>query len=129
MVNIRENGVSPAPKSVDEYLAGVPEEACAALERLRSIIRAAAPDAIEVISYGVQTFKQGRSLVSFGAAKGHCAFYVMSPAVMEAHADDVAKYDTSKGTIRFAPNKPLPTALVKKLVQARVAANEALTRS
>ena len=111
---------------VEAYLAAVPEEARAALEQLRRRIRAALPGAIETISYGIPTFKQdGRPVVGFGAGKGHCALYVMSPKVMEAHAADLEGYDTSKGTIRFAAGKPLPAALVKKLVRARVAENQA----
>jgi uncharacterized protein YdhG (YjbR/CyaY superfamily) len=107
---------------VDDFLAAVPEEAQATLEKLRKTVRAAAPKATEAISYGVPTFKhQGRPLVGYGATKSHCAFYVMSPAVMRAHAAELEKYDTGKGTIRFAANKPIPAALVRKLVKARIA--------
>ena len=111
--------------TVDEYLARVPDEMRPALEALRKTIRAAAPGATEVISYQVPTFKLNGSLVSFGAAKSHCAFYVMSPAVMEAHKDDLKGYDTSKGTVRFTPDRPLPAALVTKLVKARIAEKSA----
>ena len=116
------------PRDIDEYLAAVPLEMRAALEELRGIIRGAAPDAEEAISYGVPTFKYRGSLVSFGAAKKHCAFYVMSPSAMEAHSADIASYDTSKGTIRFLPEKPLPSALVTKLVNTRMAENEARSK-
>ena len=109
-------------KDMDEFLAMVPEEARTALEKLRKAIRAAAPNATETIGYGVPMLKhQGRPLVSFGAGKNHCAFYVMSPAVMGAHAADLKGYDTSAGTIRFQAAKPLPAALVRKLVKARIA--------
>jgi len=112
----------PAAGSIEEYLAAAPEEMRAALEDLRGMIRAAAPDAIEGISYGVPAFKyRGRPLVSLGAAKNHCAFYVQSPAVMEAHAAALAGYDTAKGTVRFLPAEPLPEALVRQLVNARIA--------
>ena len=114
------------PATVDDYLATVPEDARAALQRLRETIRSAAPAAAEGISYGVPTFKHHGSLVSFGAAKNHCAFYVRSPGVMDAHADELEGYDTSKGTLRFTPDKPLPSALVKKLVKARMKENESL---
>lgn len=97
-----------------------------ALQQLRETIRSAAPGATEALSYGVPAFKHHGSLVSFGAAKNHCAFYVQSPAVMEAHADELAGYDTSKGTIRFTPDEPLPSTLVKKLVKARMKENESL---
>jgi uncharacterized protein YdhG (YjbR/CyaY superfamily) len=109
-------------KDMDEFLAMVPEEARTALEKLRKTIRAAAPDATESIGYGVPMFKhQGRPLVSFGASKNHCSFYVMSTEVMSRHAADVEKFDTSPGTIRFPAEKPLPAALVRKLVNARIA--------
>jgi uncharacterized protein YdhG (YjbR/CyaY superfamily) len=114
------------PSTVDEYLAAVPEKARVALQQLRTMISSAAPDATEAISYGIPTFRHHGSLVSFGAAKNHCAFYVQSPGVMEAHADDLKGYDVAKATIRFAPDKPLPSALVKKLVKARMKENESL---
>jgi uncharacterized protein YdhG (YjbR/CyaY superfamily) len=111
--------------TIDDFLAAVPEEQRAALEDLRQKIRAAAPDATESINYGVPAFKlNGRPLVSLGAAKNHCAFYVQSPAVMEAHAKDLKGYDTTKGTVHFSPDKPIPAALVTKLVKARIAETE-----
>ena len=112
------------PTSIDDYLATVPEGARAALERLRKTIRAAAPEATESISYGVPAFKHHGPLVSFGAAQNHCAFYVMSPAVMDAHQDELKNYDTSKGILRFPADKPLRDALVRKLVMARIRENE-----
>jgi uncharacterized protein YdhG (YjbR/CyaY superfamily) len=112
----------PPPKDVDDYLSRVPEDARAALEKLRGMIKAAAPDATEGISYQVPTFKhQGRPLVGFGAAKDHCALYVMSPEVMSAHAAELERYETGKGSIRFPTGKPLPPPLVSKLVRARMA--------
>jgi uncharacterized protein YdhG (YjbR/CyaY superfamily) len=113
------------PKTIDEYLAGVSAEHRAALEKLRKTIRAVAPRAEEGISYGLAAFRlDGRPLVAFGATKSHCAFYPMSGATVEAHKDDLADYETSKGTIRFPADKPLPAALVRKLVKARIAENE-----
>ena len=107
---------------VDAFLAALPPDMRAALANLRRAIRAAAPGAEESINYGVPAFKyRGRPLVSYGAAKNHCSFYVQSPAVMEAHRNELAPYDTSKGTVRFAPDAPLPDALVAKLVRARMA--------
>jgi uncharacterized protein YdhG (YjbR/CyaY superfamily) len=114
---------------VDAFLADLPPEMRAALENLRRGIRAAAPGAEESINYGVPAFKyRGRPLVSFGAAKGHCSFYVQSPAVMDAHRDELASYATSKGTVRFPPDKPLPDALVAKLVRARVAETDSTAK-
>lgn len=116
--------MSPAAKDVDAYLASVPEEARVALERLRAQIRVAAPSAVEAISYQMPAFKlRGRRLVAFAAFKDHCSLFPGS-SVMEAHKDELKGYDISKGTIRFAPGKPLPAALVKKLIRARVAENE-----
>ena len=114
-------------KDVDEYLAAVPPEARVALEKLRKTIRAAAPRATEVISYRLPTFKYHGPLVAFGAATKHCAFYVMSTSVIDAHRDELKGYDTGKGTVRFAAGEPPPAALVKKLVKARIEENEAGT--
>jgi len=113
-------------RDVDEYLAAVPEEARAALETLRQTIRAAAPQATEAISYQMPTFKyQGRPLVYFAAFKNHCSFFPASGAIVEAYQDELKAYDTHKGTIRFPANKPLPAALVRKIVKARIAEIEA----
>lgn len=113
-------------QSVDDYMVGVPEPAHSALQKLRAQIRSAAPDAVEYIGYGIPCFKQGRALVSFGAARIHCSFFAMSPAVMEEFAAELEGYSTSKGTIRFDPMKPLPAALVTRIVRARLAENAAL---
>ena len=112
------------PNEVDEFLAALPAAQGNALERLRKQLHAAAPGAVEVINYGVPMLRLGgKNLVSFGAGKGHCAFYVQSPRVMKAHAKELAKLDTATSTIRFTPDEPLPAALVKKLVKARIAEN------
>jgi uncharacterized protein YdhG (YjbR/CyaY superfamily) len=111
--------------TVDQYLAAVRPDARAALMKLRKAIKAAAPAATEGISYQVPMFKQdGHPLVSYGAASAHCAFYVQSPGVLRAHAAELKEYELGKGSIQFAPNKPLPAALVTKLVKARLAENE-----
>jgi uncharacterized protein YdhG (YjbR/CyaY superfamily) len=95
----------------------------AALERLRTVIRSAAPEAEECISYQLPAFRQDGMLVAFGATDNHCSFFLMSSTTLADHEDEVAEYDTSKGTIRFQADKPLPTALVRKLVKARLAEN------
>lgn len=111
--------------SVDEYLADTPKEARAALQRLRKIIRSAIPDAIEGISYRMPVFKyKGRPLVAMAAFKDHCSFFPMSPKVLSAHAAKLKGYELAKGTIHFSSTKPLPAALVTKIVQARIAENE-----
>ncbi len=114
----------PRIKTIDEYLAALSDDKRAALEKLRKTIKAAAPKAEECISYGVPAFRQDGNLVAFGATANHCAFYPMSSSTVEAHEDELRNYDTSKGTIRFPADKPLPTALVRKMVKARIAENE-----
>jgi uncharacterized protein YdhG (YjbR/CyaY superfamily) len=111
-------------RDVDEYLAGVPKEARATLEKLRKTIKAAAPMATEVISYQMPMYKHQGMLIGFAAFKDHCSIFPGS-AVMDAHKEELKRYDTSKGTIRFPASKPLPAALVKKLVKARIEENEA----
>jgi uncharacterized protein YdhG (YjbR/CyaY superfamily) len=109
-------------QEIDSYLASVPGDARAALQRLRKAIGAAAPGAQESFTYGLPGFRlAGRPLVCYAAPKGHCSFYPMSPAVIRAHANDLKRYNTSKGTIRFPAGRPLPSALVRKVVRARIA--------
>jgi uncharacterized protein YdhG (YjbR/CyaY superfamily) len=111
------------PKTIDQYLAALGDDKRAALQKLRKTIRAAAPKAEECISYQIPAFRQKGMLVGFGATATHCAFYLMSGSTVEAHKDELEKYDTSKGTIRFKADKHLPAALVRKLVKARVVEN------
>ena len=115
---------SRGPATIDEYLAGLPDEKRVALEKLRKTIRAAAPKAEECISYQLAAFRLNGMLVAFGATEKHCAFYPMSSLTIEAHKEDLKNYQTSKGTIRFQPDKPLPAALIKKLVKSRIAENQ-----
>ena len=113
---------------VEAYLATVTPEARATLEKLRKTIKAIAPKAVEVISYQIPTFKlDGRMLVSYAAFKNHCSFFP-GAAPIKAHEHELKSYQTSKGTIRFATGKPLPAALVKKLVRTRLKENEALAK-
>ena len=109
--------------TIDEYLATVSDEKRTALERLRKQIRRIVPQAEECIYYQIPTFRLHGVLVGFGAAAKHCSFYPMSAATVKAHSELLRGFDTSKGTIRFAANKPLPAALVRKLVKARIAEN------
>ena len=110
------------PASVDEYLAGVPEDARAALEKLREAMRAAAPEATEGISYGMPTFwLNGRFLVSYAAWTHHCSIYPLTPAVSAAVGKALERYETEKGTIRFRAEKPPPATFVRKLIKARIA--------
>lgn len=111
------------PKTIDEYLAALSDDKQAVLEKLRKTIRAVAPKAEECISYQLPAFRLNGMLVGFGATAKHCAFYLMSSSTVDDHKDELKGYDTSKGTIRFQADKPLPVALVSKLVRARIAEN------
>jgi uncharacterized protein YdhG (YjbR/CyaY superfamily) len=117
-----------APKSVDEYIAGVPEPARSTLINMRAAIRSAVPsEATETISYRIPAFKHQGVLVWFAAFSNHCSLFPTA-SVIEVFKSELKGFSTSKGTIHFPTDKPLPTALVKKLVKARVAQNESKKR-
>jgi uncharacterized protein YdhG (YjbR/CyaY superfamily) len=117
-----------APKSVDEYFASVPEPARSTLGKMRAAIRSAVPaEATETISYRMPAFKHKGVLVWFAAFSDHCSLFPTA-AVIEEFRNDLKGFYTSKGTIHFPTDKPLPTALVKKLVKARVAQVESKKR-
>ena len=112
-------------RNVDDYLSRVPDDARDALEKLRKAIKSIVPEAIEVISYQIPTFKhQGRMLVSYAAFSEHCSFFPGAGPI-EAHQSELQSYQTSKGTIRFTPSLPLPVSLINKLVKTRIRLNEA----
>ena len=113
------------PKTIDEYLATVDDEKRVALERLRRIILAAAPQATETITYQIPIFRLNGMLVGFAAAKNHCAFYPCSGSTVNNLKNELKNYETSKGAIRFQANKPLPVALVRKIVKTRIGENAA----
>lgn len=118
------------PKTIDEYLAAVSAEHRVVLDELRRTIHTAAPGAEEYIGYGLAGFKfNGRPLVYFGAWEKHCALYAASPSVQKKFQKELKGFEVSKGTIKFTPEKPLPVALVRKLVKARIAENEARTKA
>jgi len=111
---------------VDKYLAKVPQPARTTLQKIRAMIRSAAPrEATEAISYGIPAFKYNGMLVAYAAFANHCSFFPASGELLKEFADDLKDYPCSKGTIRFAVDNPLPASLVKKLVKARAAKNEA----
>jgi uncharacterized protein YdhG (YjbR/CyaY superfamily) len=109
--------------TVDEYLARLSNDKRVALQKLRQTIQAAAPRAEECISYQLPAYRLNGMLVAFGATANHCAFYPMSASTVAAYSEELKDYDTSKGTIRFQADRPLPAALVRKLVKARIAEN------
>jgi uncharacterized protein YdhG (YjbR/CyaY superfamily) len=113
-----------AARTIDEYLAGVPEPARSTLEQIRAVIRSAVPsEATEAISYRIPAFKYKGVLVWFAAFSDHCSLFP-GPGIMEAFKDELKRYSTSKGTIHFPLDKPLPATLLRKIVKTRVAANE-----
>jgi uncharacterized protein YdhG (YjbR/CyaY superfamily) len=117
-----------APKNIDEYLAGVPEPARGTLREIRAAIRSAAPpEATEIISYGIPAFRYKEVLVWFAAFSKHCSLFPTA-SVIEQFKKDLKGFPASKGTIQFPTDKPLPAALVKKLVKARVAQIESKKR-
>ena len=107
------------PKTIDEYLAALSPDKRVALEKLRKIIRTAAPKAEERISYQLAAFRQNGMLVAFGATANHCAFYLMSSSTLEAHMNVLKSYDTSKGTIRFPLSEPVPVKLIERIAKFR----------
>lgn len=117
-----------APKTVDEYLAGIPEPARGTLNRIRAVIRSAVPpEATEAISYGIPAFKYKGTLLWFAAFSNHCSLFPTA-AVIKAFKNELKDFQVSKGTIHFPTDKPLPATLLKKLVKARVAEQEGQKR-
>jgi uncharacterized protein YdhG (YjbR/CyaY superfamily) len=123
-VKKKKGKATKVPKTVDEYLERVPEPARTTLKKIRSVIRSVAPpEATEGISYGMPTFKYKGMLASFAAFSDHCSLFPGAGPTIE-FKDELKNFQTSKGTIRFAPNKPLPATLLKRLMKARIAENE-----
>jgi len=119
---------SGTPKSIDEYLARVPEPARDHVNSIRSAIRSTVPrEAIEIISYGIPAFKGERVLVWYAGFAKHCSLFPTA-SVIEEFKDELKGFATSKGTIQFPLDKPLPIALIKKVVRARIAQNETKKR-
>jgi len=111
-------------KTVDDYLNTLPVDVRFVLDKLRSTIKSMAPEAEEVISYGMPGYKYHGMLVYFAAFKNHCSFFPGSSQIIKMY-DELKEYNTSKGTIQFTIDKPLPVSLVKKIVKARMRQNEA----
>ena len=109
--------------SVAKYFAGLSPRQRVALNRLRKTIRVAAPGATEVLSYGMPTFRLGRMLVSYGAFRDHYSFFPLGSRLLKKFRRELSRYDTSKGTIRFSYDTPLPATLIRKIVRARVKEN------
>lgn len=117
-------GKAPA-KNVDEYLASVPEPAQSTLRHVRAVIRSVVPkETTESISYGIPMFKFNGMLVGYAAFKTHCSLFPTGSGALDQFEKELRGYRTSKGTIQFPPDKPLPDSLVKKIVKARVKENK-----
>ena len=122
---MKKGNPASIPKNIDEYLEGVPEPARSTLNKLRAVIRSAVPPgATEAITYRMPTFKYKGSLVAFAAFKNHCSLFPMSLSVIETFKKELKGFHTSKGTLQFPLDKPLPATLVRKMVKARIVENE-----
>jgi uncharacterized protein YdhG (YjbR/CyaY superfamily) len=113
-----------AYNTVEEYLDDVPVDKRAALEKLRSIIKSVVPEAEEYISYGMPTFKYHGPLVSYAAFKEHCSLFPWGSALIKKYAEELKSFRTSKGTIQFTIEKPLPSAFIKKITKERMKENK-----
>lgn len=116
--------------AVDDYMAALPAERRAAMELLRSTIKAAVPEAIETISYKMPAFRShgGQFLVSYDAYKAHYSLFPASEAVVRACGEELTPYLSGKGTIRFPADRPIPVALVERILEVRWAENAAAER-
>jgi uncharacterized protein YdhG (YjbR/CyaY superfamily) len=114
-----------SPKTVSEYLASIPEPARGTLKHVRAVIRSVVPaETTEVISYGIPTFQYKRGLVALAAFANHCSFFPLGSSALEPFKEELHEFRVSKGTLHFPLDKPLPDALVKKIVKARIAQNK-----
>ena len=119
-------GIAAATARIEAILAALPADQRAALQALRATVAAAAPEAIEAISYGTPAFRyRGRPLVSYAAATAHCSFFPMSPDVLDRYRDRLAGFDLAKGTVRFTPDRPIPADVVAAIVRDRIATLDA----
>jgi uncharacterized protein YdhG (YjbR/CyaY superfamily) len=120
---VNEMAGRPTASSIDEYIAGFPTETQKVLEQMRALIKASAPDASETISYAMPTFDlNGHHLVHFAGFARHVGFYPV-PSGVEAFKEELRTYKTGKGSVQFPLDRPLPTDLIRRIVEFRVAAS------
>src|SRR6478609_4976080 len=112
-----------AAKDIDEYLSSLPDDVRALLQKLRTTIKSVAPQAEEVISYAMPAFRYHGMLVYFSAFKNHCSFFPANSSLIAKMEKELKPYKTAKGTVQFTVDRPLPDALVKKIVKARMQEN------
>ncbi|HPT15163.1 MAG TPA: DUF1801 domain-containing protein [Bacteroidales bacterium] len=124
-----ESSLSKKYTTVDEYIAAQPENAAKLLKQMRELIRQAAPQAKELVSYNMPAFKTGRMLVYYAAHKAHIGFYPASVVAMNAFAPELTEYKTSKGAIQFPFEKGIPEALVGNIVRYRLDENDIILKS
>ena len=115
----------PTPKTVDEYLQGYPAEIAKMMENVRKAIRRAAPEAEEVISYQIPTYKYKGSLVHFAVFKNHCSFFGVDKGLLKTFNEELAPFKIAGTTIHFTLENPLPASLIQKLVKERLKQNDA----
>lgn len=114
-------GMSPDAVRVRKYFAQLPRGTRVKLRQMRSVIKSAAPRAVEAFSYRIPAFRlDGRILVWYAGFTGHCSLFPMGTAIRRAFARELGQYETSKGTVRFPLDRPLPVGLVRRLVKARI---------
>jgi uncharacterized protein YdhG (YjbR/CyaY superfamily) len=112
-------------EAVEAYLARVPEPACSTLRKVRATIRSVVPkETTEGLSYGMPAFRYKGALVAYAAFKDHCSFFPMQASLIDEMKDELGAYRTAKGTLQFQLDKPLPAALLKKMVKLRVFEND-----
>lgn len=117
------------PQTIDEYIAGFPDDVQAVLQQIRAEIRAAAPEAVETISYDMPTFNlNGTYLIYFAGWKKHVALYPISESIFQKLSEELAGYKGSKGSVHFPLNKPMPLELIRKIVALRIGENEAAAK-
>lgn len=115
---------APPPKNVDEYLKSFTGQQKKTLEKLRSVIKAAAPKAEETISYGIPAYRQNGMIAYFAGFKNHCSYFPGSYTVMKLFEEELKPYHVTKGTIQFPIEKPLASSLIRKLVLTKIKENE-----
>jgi len=124
----RSSRMGSRAKDVDAYIAAAPPWSQKTLRSMRKTISAAAPDAEEIISYGMPAYRHSGMLVYFAAFEDHCSFFPGSKAILKAFSRELKPFDAKVGTIRFTPEKPLPATLIRRIVKKRIAENEERTR-
>jgi uncharacterized protein YdhG (YjbR/CyaY superfamily) len=126
-MNMDNRGPKKAPESIDEYIGTFPKDIRSELESIRKAVKEEAPDAKEVISYGMPAFKLNRVLVYFAAQRKHIGFYPTASGI-SAFEEELSQFKHSKGAVQFPIDEPVPLELVRKVVRFRVKEDMAKTK-